>query len=264
MSYAAYRSLEGSPVVINSATESEASGLVVGRLDLWPPGITDGHKAIQLIQASECDLVVVRHSADDVRFAAQIKSSEFISWQADTLLYYSMEISGPESQISGIELDLLGHQNIQISDSLIGRTFSDYRNHYSSNPLLSRIDVVAAYQDWTRACLNTPNTPVFRARDQDFGAFGICVLDETSTEFTEILLAGVVPEARRLGLYSSMFREVIQRQSQRSIPSLVISTQAANIGVIRAWSKIGLLPVLALNTVHVMRRESFENVQFLE
>ena len=54
-----------------------------------------------------------------------------------------------------------------------------------------------------------------------------------------------------------MLRHVIARAGSLGKESVVISTQASNIAVMRAWARVGMLPTISLNTVHVMKRGSF-------
>jgi hypothetical protein len=54
-----------------------------------------------------------------------------------------------------------------------------------------------------------------------------------------------------------MLRHVIARAGSLGKGSVVISTQASNTAVMRAWARVGMLPTISLNTLHVMKRESF-------
>ncbi len=41
----------------------------------------------------------------------------------------------------------------------------------------------------------------------------------------------------------------------RSCPALTISTQSHNVNVMRAWSRLGFLPVDTVATMHLVHRE---------
>lgn len=144
------------------------------------------------------------------------------------------------------------------TDELIKRIFADYRNHYSTNPLLSRINVVAAYQDWTRKALRSSSSAVFKAATSNGAAAGLCVTEAEDESFAEILLAGIVPEERGHGAYQAMLRFIGHEAQSAGKDSVVISTQSANIGVMRVWCRLGFLPTFALNTFHVVRRDTYQ------
>lgn len=238
-----------------SEVESRASGLAVGRLEVWPPESACGQDVIALIEASGLDVVIVRLGAEAINFAAALDTEIYASWQADTLLYFTITA---EPLAAGCEPDALvpmvpGDESD--ADALVGRIFADYRNHYSANPALSRINVVAAYQDWTRAVLGTDGSAVFKSLGNSGAPAGLCVTDISDESFDEILLAGIVPEERGHGAYPRMLKMVGARAQAAKKESVVISTQAANLGVIRAWCRLGFLPTVALNTIHVVRRD---------
>jgi len=210
---------------------------------------------MSLIEASGLDVVIVRAGAEDIELAAALGTEAYISWQADTLLYFTI---AAESLSAGSEPDALvpmvsGDESD--ANALVGRIFADYRNHYSANPALSRLNVVAAYQDWTRAVLGTDTSAVFKSLGTSGAPAGLCVMDISDESFDEILLAGIVPEERGHGSYPRMLHAVGARAQAANKESVVISTQAANLGVIRAWCRLGFLPTVAVNTIHVVRRD---------
>lgn len=256
MSYRDYLTNKSELTVRLSEVESRASGLGVGRLEVWPPRSARGRHIVGLIEDSGLDVVVVRASAQDVELAATLNTASLVSWQADTLLYFGI---APESLAAGSEPDALVRltsSDEPETDVLVERVFRDYRNHYSSNPALRRINVVAAYQDWTRTALRSTMNSVFKVQSHGGAPAGLCVTDHEDEVYDEILLAGIVPKERGLGAYQNMLRMIGLRAQTANKESVVISTQAANIEVMRSWCRLGFLPILALNTIHVVRRNT--------
>jgi hypothetical protein len=154
---------------------------------------------------------------------------------------------------TSLQLCELPKEEASLLDSLIPTVFDGYKNHYSSNSIFASIDVTEAYLRWTNLCLNQSDVAVLIASDSHLGEVGICVLDEASPNYTEILLAGIVPAVRRQRIYTNMIHKVLERVSLLRSGPVVISTQAANIEVARAWCRLVFLPIRALNTIHVWR-----------
>ena len=255
MSFGSFQDQVKSALIVESFAESQATGLKVGRLEIWPVGLMSGEQSREAILSSKFDLVVVRYPAADFEFAQGLTSPLLQSLQADTLMYYEFRDCRDINAQERVDLQLreLSEGDVSILDSLIPRVFGGYKNHYSSNPLFESIDVTDAYLRWTNSCLNQRNISVLIASEPRLGEVGICVLDEISPDYAEILLAGIVSEARRQGIYSDMIRKILARVSLRESGTVVISTQAANIEVTRAWCRLGFLPIRALNTVHVWK-----------
>ena len=81
---------------------------------------------------------------------------------------------------------------------------------------------------------------------------------DRSAALAEIALNAVRPSNQRSGVYSTLMQEAHRRMvALGNIRDIYISTQSDNRAVIGAWEKLGLTPVLSLNTFHVMRRQAF-------
>lgn len=257
MSYRDYLARQSELTVRTSDVESRASGLAIGRLEVWPPRSARGQDVVRLIQDSGLDVVIVRVGAEDVELAAALNTETLISWQADTLLYFkvaSKPLAAGSPPDGLVQLSLADGPD---ADVLVERIFADYSNHYSANPALRKINVVTAYQDWTRTALGSTRNAVFKTLSDKGAPAGLCVTDVEDESCDEVLLAGIVPEERGRGAYQDMIRMIGVRAQAASKESVVISTQAANIGVMRAWCRLGFLPTIALNTIHVVRREIY-------
>jgi hypothetical protein len=210
---------------------------------------------VRLIEDSGLDVVIVRAGAEDVELASTLNTEALISCQADTLLYFKIAAESLAAGSAPDGLVRMASSDESDTDVMVERIFADYRNHYSSNPALRRINVVAAYKDWTRTALGSTGNAVLKALSADGAPAGLCVMDVEDESYDEILLAGIVPEERGQGAYQDMIGMIGVRAQAAGKSSVVISTQAANIGVMRAWCRLGFLPTIALNTFHVVRRE---------
>lgn len=260
MGYTDYRNLAVSSAapaeVVVSGLESHASGHAVGRLDLWPVGLMSGEAARSLILKSGLDVVVVRYSAADITLAANLQCEELIILQADTLLYFEASTALAQAPAGAALEQLSADDEIEV-DRLVGQVFAGYLNHWSADPMFADVDVHRAYRDWARRSLVAPGLAVTRWSTPDCPAAGLCLIDERDRDTSDILLAGVIPGKRRQGQYQSMLRATIARANSQGKSGVAISTQASNVEALRAWCRVGFLPTIALNTLHVIRRERF-------
>lgn len=243
------------PRVEISESESREFGMSVGRLTVWPSGVLNGAHAMRLVEDSGCDLVIVRYPSEDTAFAVNFQWSDWISWTADTLMYFEGTVEPADSKISSVALRRAAVHDAGRAAALVREIFDEYRNHYSSNPLLKAVSAAAAYEDWVLLSLDSPERSVFIAEGQDGVDVGLCMMDESDPDFDEVLLAGISPAFRRLGLYSSMLRLLRHRSARNGKRCLAISTQTSNMVALRAWCKLGFVPTVSVNTMHVMRRE---------
>jgi len=260
MGYSAYRGDKTGAVtparVVFSELESESSGYRIGRLDLWPAESVDGVRARSLILESNLDAVIVRCSSDDVSLAASLQCEELVILQADTLLYFEVDATqAHQGEQSNLRELTLAHADQ--ADYLISEVFADYRNHWSASPIFAAINVQQAYRDWARRSLAETGLALIESLTGEGESAGVCLIDERDAKVSDILLAGVLPGQRRRGAYQSMMRSVIRRAAAQGRQTVAISTQAANIEAMRAWYRVGLLPTIALNTLHAIRRDRF-------
>jgi ribosomal protein S18 acetylase RimI-like enzyme len=219
-------------------------------MNVWPPGRWSGHVIKERVLSSAFDVVILRYPSQDVETAAQLLAPQWEFWQADTLMYF--EAPTASRQPSPLLVRLRGDAG-KTCESLVSRVFTNYRNHYSSNPLLSSIDVLAAYKDWASRALSSDDGAVYAFTDPSGAALGISVIDTSNEEFDEVLLAGVSPENQGRGVYTAMMRDCLAASGARGKASVTISTQSSNIAVMRSWCRLGLLPIASLNTVHAVR-----------
>lgn len=79
MSYRNYFTSRPELTVRTSDVESRASGLGVGRIEVWPPKSVRGRDLVRLIEESELDVVIVRASAEDDELAAMLDTETLVS-----------------------------------------------------------------------------------------------------------------------------------------------------------------------------------------
>ena len=258
VSYSSFANLgSGPPAVFPSESESRAIGMSVGRLVC--PIQTDWSKFSlrDAVLAAGFDVTIVRYATTNSRASCELQCGDLVSWQADTLVYYGI---APKRDPSGVRVVLhpVGASQVDEFSRLVTETFDGYANHYSANPLFADIQTARVYGEWGSGRIGDPLSRVFVARDETMTAVAPVVVDISDGQTCEIVLAGVVPSQRRNGWYPLVLSSISQWAAEEGFTQLVISTQVGNVEAVRGWCRFGMLPLLALNTLHVVTSEVFE------
>jgi ribosomal protein S18 acetylase RimI-like enzyme len=224
-----------------------------GALDAFGSMAGLSSRVSSVISASVAEIVIVRYPSSLVALLSGVDRRAFDTLPAGCLIYWQ----GPDSSTRGS--DVAAHEvgvaerkarqaelNLIIADS-----FAGYVNHYSANPVLDPDVVVAGYLEWASHTMARPSNRVFLT-ESDGAAVGIAIVSVAESTW-EIELASVVPAAQRAGHYTRLIVHLLNTADASGKPRVVISTQAHNIGVQRAWAKLGFLPIDAIETVHLLR-----------
>lgn len=210
------------------------------------------------IEGHGAEITVIRYPADRVtwfdRLARELNGHVLI--HADTLVYWELHVGSGHrpDRIEGIGIS--SPVDVETIGDLTTRAFDGYSNHYSANPLLSAPAAAAGYREWAMA---TPlrDVLVLLANGSPAGV----ATTNTSSEHIEILLAGLTREQRGRGLYPHLLGAVESRAAEGGLAKVVISTQAHNAVVQRAWARYGFLPLAAFTTLHVVRATTWGTAQ---
>lgn len=249
--YSAYFRSTHDLTLRESPAESDAAGVRVGRLEIPVESHVDVSQLRHCLLKSPYDVVVLRYPADNSDLAFGLNAGDLTAIQADTLLYFEASCGPGLEPRSSLTLREASSTHAQDVAALVLDVFGDYTNHYAANPLLQRISIADAYKEWVIRSIDNSESATLIASNTEFQDIGICMVDLSQEDYDEILLAGVAGEHRRQGHYFEMLKQVMLRSSSNGKSHVVISTQASNIAVMRAWCKLGFQPSLALNTLHV-------------
>jgi GNAT superfamily N-acetyltransferase len=252
--------LHGSGVTVSpSPLETDRFGVSVARVVVGLDAAWDDSLAGALTAACARaeDVLVVRWSSGLVRCGAVLAASGRDVVPADTLVYWE----AATDRLTDVGRDLADDLRVRRAatdpaelDRLVAGVFGGYVNHYTANPLLAPDLALAGYVDWVRRTAqdDPDGVGVLAHGDEKVGVATWFV--DPAGDFVEILLAGLVPEARGHGWYAALLAEVGRVAAGSGVPRVVISTQAANVAVQRAWVSAGFKPFAALTTVHAVRR----------
>jgi GNAT superfamily N-acetyltransferase len=242
-----------------SPVESDRFGMsmarvVVGQEAVWDDAL---HDDLVVACARDEDVLVVRWPSRLVECGAVLATSGRDVVPADTLVYWEapsamLAESGQEpADAPQVRRGVAAPPDL---DDLVERVFAGYINHYTANPLLGRDLVLEGYVDWVRRTVRRdPGTlAVLVQHEQSVGVATWFV--DPAGDFVEILLAGLVPEARRRGWYALLLAEVGRAAAGVGSARVVISTQGSNVSVQRAWVRAGFVPFASVTTAHAVRR----------
>lgn len=242
----------GLPSVQESATESRAFGIRVGRLDYGLGTRWSDVDIAATLDAADCDLVVMRYPAQRLDLLDQLQACGRATITADPLLYLRRDAVAMEHD--PVVLRTAGSENRAEIDAAIAEIFDGYVTHYMANPVTRDVDIVHAYQEWIGLGLLGPGAHVALADVAGLGSVGMGMVQRRD-DVTEIQLIGIRPPHRSRGLYQATIRALTDEAFTTGAVSLVTSVQASNTGSLRGFAAVGYYPYLTLSTVHVMRAE---------
>lgn len=248
--------LEPGVVVRHSPVETDRFGCSIDRITIGP-GTVDVDHLLAVIQNLSADVLVVRYDAARLELASAFARSGRAVVPAGTLTYWEQPVSVTEPPApSNLEVFPADAHHFEAASALVRQivrtSFRDYGNHYTANPLLDRSAALAGFEDWAIRSLSRDPGNVLVMTDRG-EPIGLATLEwGADVSHLEILLAGLVPTAQGKGLYASLLDACERLAAARGAGRVVISTQAHNVRVQRAWARHGLRPFAAIETVHLI------------
>lgn len=253
-----YGALRGAAVAVRpSEAESQRFGLEVVRVEVgseWTP-VDPRRPADELLVAiarTNWDLAIVRLPAIRRELVRALVEQEYRVVPGDTLMYWGCDVGRVSSRAGhDSRVRRAGASDLPLLDRMVASSFSDYRNHYASNPLLDAQATREGYRDWAQKSVRSGGL-AFIVEDSE-GAGGFATVMSDASGSWEIELAGMEPAAAGRGLYRLLLEQILMHAADHDIPRLLISTQAHNIRVQRVWARAGLVPLDAFDTLHLIR-----------
>lgn len=261
--------LSGGTVELRPSTvESDRFGLSVARVVVGFDAAADNvssagrvpdvaSRLTAVLRAASEDLLIVRWPAQHVQLGAAAAASGRAIIPADMLTYWEVPADRLASNTAPGGPGLVATPAVVASAEVrraladvIADSFNGYGNHYTANPLLDAELALLGYLDWAdRTLCANPSDVVLLTEDDR--TLGIATLEQDGRDL-EILLAGVVSASQGRGLYGRLVTGVGQEALRRGCDRVIISTQAHNVRVQRAWVRAGFKPFAAVTTVHAV------------
>lgn len=244
-----------SPEVVPSESETQRFELTSARLQVADHSRADDALPVVLdvLSAADADLVVVRYPQRLVTWYAALLASGRDLLHADTLVYWRLAVGeGHRPSRTGLISALDAAPDVAEVSRFVGHVFVDYANHYAANPLLDPGKALAGYQEWAAQSASTAGAVT--VREQSTGELVALATTRICDDHVEIELAGVHPAHQGRGVYAVLLAACEELAASAGAHHLVISTQAHNVGVQRAWARYGFEPVATFTTLHALRR----------
>ena len=252
----------GSEVTIAaSGSESARFGHSVERLTVgsgWRDAYTSDELAAELrrlLAASNAHTVILRYPTDAPVVARAVGDSGRTVYPAGSLLYWERgtDDAEPEPGVTVVRSPGISAETLASIRSLIADSFRGYINHYSANPLMDERLIAEGYLEWAESTVLDEDNRVFLL-DVDGMPAGVATVESPpGSEHWEIQLAGMKTDAQGRGDYARLVRGVLASARAEGAARVVISTQAHNVRVQRAWARLGFVPFGSIDTVHLVR-----------
>jgi len=171
---------------------------------------------------------------------------------ADTLVEYIAKTSAPkELKLLNKEMEVIEahtEDDWKEVDHMVELCFSNYSNHYFSNPYLSKIGNIEGYKEWSRNCSGEKGvTYIVKSNSVAAGFFSIGFKNEMADGGP----GGIIPAFEGSGLYLDFHKMLPQLIFQKGLKKLKTSTQIQNTLVQRQWNMSGWMLSHSWVTLHV-------------
>lgn len=241
-----------------SEIESRRFGLRVFRGQYEHFDISDVAK---VVKDGGFDLVIVRYPTSTIyEHYKLLQLPHCKTIHADSLVYYSAPLQKIDIKPlrNELEFDVVTPKSAKHLDSMVKTVFSDYQNHYYSNPCLNRSDIIEGYLEWAMSYAENAEIGVtWLIKDKTSGrevAFLACSYD-LGESVSELKLGGVMPDSEGRGIYSDFVRHAQLYFKKMGVERLLTSTQLQNIAVQRAWQTHGFRFDKSYETYHIVNEE---------
>ena len=257
----------GMGALLSSPAESVAFGFEVARLSIggtWADDVADAgvlaHRVENILLHATEDTVIVRFPSELVEVARLELPGRRRLQHAGTLVYWEdplLDKSAHDTELHTVVF----RGGKQPSSGFVGSAidvvadaFDGYLNHYAYNVQIPTEMAREGYADWARRTIADPAGAAMLLSD-DAGSIAAATLRfHTGGEplVGEVELAAVVSDRQGSGRYRDLWSAIRTTAHEAGAERLIISTQASNIRVQRAWARLGLLPLMCFDTVHAI------------
>ena len=234
-----------------AALESERFGLKIYRGEL--PAIDIAYIK-EVIIGNKADVLILRLPVETKAQHHLLLNTGFRVLHCDTLVYYfcSLVATQVQSLRNNITFEVINEKDTDILDELVGQIFTEYRNHYFSNPVFEKRLINEGYQQWAKSFLHEKEASQFSwfvKLNEKIVGFVLCSIISNNT--CEGVLYGVKHEFSGKGIYSDMIRFSQQFFKDKGLKKMLVSTQIQNYSVQKVWLKEGFNLKYALDTYHI-------------
>ncbi len=256
--------------LLPSSAESTAFGFTVARLSVG--GDCEREVAERRAVAERVARAVLGAPQHTVilRFPSELVELARWEWPADrrgqhagTLVYWEDESLEEPPIPSGLVSTVVRNgehpSSAFVTDSLAVflDSFRNYVNHYSYNREIPSDIARDGYADWARRTIADEAGAAVLLREPNGEAIAAATVrlhHDGGGAVAEVELASVSHARQGSGRYRDLWSTIREVARRSGAERLIISTQASNVRVQRAWARLGLVPLASFDTHHVSRR----------
>ncbi|HMR48923.1 MAG TPA: GNAT family N-acetyltransferase [Arachnia sp.] len=218
------------------------------------------------LETSDADLLICRWPGAYTQLSAAALDSGRVVLPADMLVYWEVpaarlaEIAtAPAEGLGTLIPEEATDAAARLLEEVITDSFRGYGNHYAANPRLDDDLALLGYVEWAlRAFAQSPGNVVLLLQGDT--PVGAATLTRDGNDL-EIELAGLVAAHQAKGWYAHLLKAVGRHALSLCCTRVIISTQAHNVRVQRAWARAGFTPFGTVTTVHAMTPEYWRNLR---
>ncbi len=241
------------PQLAFSPTESARFGLRIFRANLEQ---VDACALRAELESARADVAILRIPAHALASVHELSGAGLRPMIADTLVHYSGvldqgAVAAPRNP--SLRLKLARDVDADALATMARTIFANYVSHYHANPLFDANAIADGYAEWAARCVPA-NDAGYSASFIELSGTAVgfsCMKICAATNQAHGVLNGVMPAARRSGVYRDMLRATLAQLAAAGIARFFISTQVHNVIVQRVWADEGLRLDRAENTVHL-------------
>ncbi|MBN2177361.1 MAG: GNAT family N-acetyltransferase [Demequinaceae bacterium] len=244
-----------------SGSETARFGHTVERLTVgfeWQREYTRvqlGRRLRELLASSVARTIILRYPTAAVFVPGELGEHGRTLYPAGSLLYWERLEPFPSDpgELTELRSPAIPETVMSQFRAVIADSFGGYINHYSANPLIGEDVIPDGYLEWAESTiLDQHNRVVFISVDGRVAGVAVIECLEGSLCW-EVQLAGMSSGAQGKGYYTQLVTGVLATARKVGVPRVVISTQAHNVRVQRAWARLGFVPFASIDTVHLVR-----------
>lgn len=241
------------PKLAFSPTESARFGLRIFRANLEQVDACALRAELERVRA---DVAILRIPAHALALVHELGETGLQPVIADTLVHYSVALDRNAASSlcnPSLRLKLARDGDADAIATMARIIFANYVSHYHANPLFDANAIADGYAEWAARCV-PQNDEGYSASIIELAGTAVgfsCIRICAATQQAHGVLNGVMPAARRSGVYRDMLRATLAQLTGAGIARFLISTQVHNVVVQRVWADEGLRLERAENTVHL-------------
>lgn len=174
----------------------------------------------------------------------------------DSLVYYKSTLI-PKIKVplkNKLKFIVVDNENCELLKEMIPLIFNNYQNHYYSNPLLDKKDILDGYVEWVISSINKDKndeiTWIVYNDSDDVVAFAKCSFNFQNSS-CEGILFGVLPDYSSGGIYTDLIRFTKNYFSDLGIQTMNVSTQLQNYAVQKIWNRENFFMYKSYDTYHI-------------